>query len=76
MDKKQQHDPLRIIFARVNRRLRRRVEQQAKSEGISLSDVVRRAVIRDLAQLKAKRLGQHKSSRLRSLPLNDAITTR
>jgi len=46
------HDRLRIIFAKVDRSLRRRIEKAAASEGISLSDVVRRAVLRDLKQLE------------------------
>lgn len=46
--KRAKHDRLSIIFAKVNPLLRMLIEKQAESEGISLSDVVRRAVLRDL----------------------------
>lgn len=46
------HNRLGIIFAKVNPKIRKRIDRQAKREGISLSDVVRRAVLRDLEQLE------------------------
>ncbi len=52
--KRPKHNRLGIIFAKVNPLIRRRIERQAASEGISLSDVVRRAVLRDLQQLERK----------------------
>lgn len=41
-----------IVAARMNPKERKRIEKAAESEGISLSDVVRRAVLRDLKQLE------------------------
>jgi hypothetical protein len=52
--KRAKHDRLSIIFAKVNPLLRMLIEKQAESEGISLSDVVRRAVLRDLQPLERK----------------------
>lgn len=43
-----------LIFAKVKNVDRMRVEQQAQREGLTISDIVRRAVLRDLRRLEAQ----------------------
>jgi cytidylate kinase len=40
-----------LIGVSINAKLRKRIERQAEEEGISLSAVMRRAVLRDLEHL-------------------------